>query len=301
MAIYEDLVSKARLKVFLDEIKKHFPVSVNGKKPDSKGNIVIPNFGGASASSNGVSGVVPAPLKGQQDKFLKSNGEWDIVSIAGGGTGATTAANARANLGLGNVAVENILPITKGGTGAANAADALTNLGVDITIFNLTGTIIAFAGNTLPKGYLLCDGSKVSRTTYKKLFDVIGTTYGNGDGSTTFNLPNAQNGRLFTNSTPSIAKDGDFTFNGTGVNTSDGTFHGSSYGASYTLTNSAIFNLNVGSTKNGYSTFGVGVLPNIKQNTSGGSWGEAPKPFQYKSGLKITMPAYAAVKFIIKY
>lgn len=61
---------------------------------------------------------------------------------------------------------------------------------IDTTYFNPTGSIIAFAGNTLPDGYLLCDGSKVSRTTYKKLFDVIGTTYGAGDGSTTFTLPN---------------------------------------------------------------------------------------------------------------
>ena len=59
-----------------------------------------------------------------------------------------------------------------------------------MTGFNPTGTIIAFAGNTLPDGYLLCDGSQVSRTTYKKLFDVIGVTYGEGDGSTTFTLPN---------------------------------------------------------------------------------------------------------------
>ena len=55
---------------------------------------------------------------------------------------------------------------------------------------DLTGMIFAFAGSTVPSGFLLCDGSKVSRTTYKKLFDVIGTTYGSGDGKTTFTLPN---------------------------------------------------------------------------------------------------------------
>lgn len=100
MAIYEDLVSKARLKTFLDEIKKHFPVSVNGKKQDSNGNIVIPSFGGASASSNGTSGMVPAPLKGKQDKVLKGDGTWDIVSIAAGGTGADNANTALSNLGI---------------------------------------------------------------------------------------------------------------------------------------------------------------------------------------------------------
>lgn len=52
------------------------------------------------------------------------------------------------------------------------------------------GTIIPYAGDTLPTGYLYCDGSAISRTTYSDLFSVIGTTYGNGDGSTTFNLPN---------------------------------------------------------------------------------------------------------------
>lgn len=83
-----------------------------------------------------------------------------------------------------------VLPIAEGGTGADNATAARTNLGIDTTYFNPTGTIIAFAGNTLPDGYLLCDGSQVSRTTYKKLFDVIGTTYGAGDGTTTFTLPN---------------------------------------------------------------------------------------------------------------
>lgn len=52
------------------------------------------------------------------------------------------------------------------------------------------GAVISFAGSTAPVGYLLCDGSAVSRTDYPNLFAAIGTTYGEGDGSTTFNLPN---------------------------------------------------------------------------------------------------------------
>ena len=53
-----------------------------------------------------------------------------------------------------------------------------------------TGVVQAFAGRTLPNGWLLCDGSAVSRTDYAALFTAIGTTYGAGNGSTTFNLPN---------------------------------------------------------------------------------------------------------------
>jgi microcystin-dependent protein len=52
------------------------------------------------------------------------------------------------------------------------------------------GSLLPYAGSTTPGGYLLCDGSNVSRTTYSDLFSVISTTYGVGDGSTTFTLPN---------------------------------------------------------------------------------------------------------------
>ena len=51
------------------------------------------------------------------------------------------------------------------------------------------GTIIQWGSNTIPDNWLLCDGSAVSRTTYADLFAVIGTNFGTGDGSTTFNLP----------------------------------------------------------------------------------------------------------------
>ena len=55
--------------------------------------------------------------------------------------------------------------------------------------FDLTGVITAFGGSSAPTGWLLCDGSAVSRSTYADLFAVVSTTYGIGDGSTTFNVP----------------------------------------------------------------------------------------------------------------
>lgn len=52
------------------------------------------------------------------------------------------------------------------------------------------GSVTAYTGASAPAGWLVCDGSAVSRTTYASLFAVCGTSYGGGDGSTTFNLPN---------------------------------------------------------------------------------------------------------------
>ena len=70
-------------------------------------------------------------------------------------------------------------------TPAALAA-ALPSLGTA----NPTGTVLEFANQNPPSGYLKCDGSAVSRTTYSTLFGVIGTTFGAGNTKTTFNLPN---------------------------------------------------------------------------------------------------------------
>ena len=51
------------------------------------------------------------------------------------------------------------------------------------------GTVMHFAASTPPPGWLVCNGAAVSRSTYAALFLAVGTTYGAGDGSTTFNLP----------------------------------------------------------------------------------------------------------------
>lgn len=55
-----------------------------------------------------------------------------------------------------------------------------------------SGVIMHYAGSSPPDGWLVCDGSAVSRTTYADLFTAIGTTYGSGDGTSTFNLPDLQ-------------------------------------------------------------------------------------------------------------
>jgi microcystin-dependent protein len=51
------------------------------------------------------------------------------------------------------------------------------------------GILTPFAGTSAPDGWIICDGGAISRTTFADLFDVIGTTYGAGNGSTTFNIP----------------------------------------------------------------------------------------------------------------
>lgn len=61
------------------------------------------------------------------------------------------------------------------------------------------GVIHEFAGANAPDGYLLCHGQAISRTDYDSLFSVIGITYGSGDGSTTFNLPDFRNKFLMGN------------------------------------------------------------------------------------------------------
>lgn len=73
---------------------------------------------------------------------------------------------------------------------ATTTSTAVTALQADMQSALLLGEVRQFAGSTAPSKWLICDGSAVSRTDYADLFAVIGTTYGTGDGSTTFNLPN---------------------------------------------------------------------------------------------------------------
>ena len=79
--------------------------------------------------------------------------------------------------------------IKDGAVGLSKLSAALLTA-LQTTYSNPVGTVITFAGTVVPTGYLLCDGSAVSRSAYAALFAAISDNYGVGNGSTTFNLPN---------------------------------------------------------------------------------------------------------------
>lgn len=85
-------------------------------------------------------------------------------------------------------------PLTLNGDTPTSPHQAVDKSYVDNFVAYSTGLpigfVIPYAGSVVPGGFLLCNGQAVSRTTYDQLFTAIGTTYGVGDGSTTFNLPN---------------------------------------------------------------------------------------------------------------
>ncbi len=93
-----------------------------------------------------------------------------------------------------------------------------------------TATIIPWSSSSVPSGYLECNGANVSRTTYADLFAEIGTTYGAGDGSSTFGLPDLQdNVALGKSGTKSLASTG-----GANTVTSTGNIGGSTANATLT-------------------------------------------------------------------
>lgn len=81
---------------------------------------------------------------------------------------------------------------------------------IDAAIANLSivpvGSIVPYAANTPPKGWLVCNGAAVNRKDYTELFAVINTKYGSGDGSRTFNLPNFINKTFWGGSSSGAVK-----------------------------------------------------------------------------------------------
>ena len=108
----------------------------------------------------------------------------DLVSFANNSTLHTDGTKAMsAALDAGSNKIVNL-------SAGVSDSDAV-NVG-QLDSFPPVGSVLMWGGATAPSGYLLCQGQAVSRTTYSSLFAIIGTTFGAGDGSTTFNLPDLQ-------------------------------------------------------------------------------------------------------------
>ena len=105
-------------------------------------------------------------LMAQLRDFQLGNQTSNQLSVAGGGTGLTSVGTS------GNVLTSN------GSAWVSSAPNYVP-----------TGGMMMWGTASAPTGYLLCNGAAVSRSTYSALFAVLGTAYGSGDGSTTFNLP----------------------------------------------------------------------------------------------------------------
>ena len=204
-----------------------------------------------------------------------------------------------------------------------NNSAVTTSLDYKMRINNPTGEITLWGTSTAPTGWLIADGSTVSRSTYSALFAVLGTTYGAGDGSTTFGIPNLQ-GKF------PVGKDASAEFDVLGetggsktsaLGVSNLPAHNHTGSASVTVNDNGLDVLyNAGSYTTGYitgrdanndgiidgtsNTFGIAVgsatehghtaSASVTINTSGGNGTATGDAFT-------NLPPYFAINFIIRF
>jgi len=147
-----------------------------------------------SSGANRVDAVIVRIDKDTDANSLKNNiGTIEVVT----GSGATALTDGAIDTAVGSDGWYRLanVTVTNGDTDITTAqiadvrAKVLFNNGLSFAPVIVTGMVTPYAGSSAPSGWLLCDGSAISRSTYADLFAVIGTTFGSGDGSTTFNVP----------------------------------------------------------------------------------------------------------------
>lgn len=175
-------------------------------------------------------------------------------------------------------------------TQIATTAFVQTGLGTVNSV--IAGTIQMWPTVSAPSGYLLCDGTAVSRTTYATLFGVVGTTFGTGDGSTTFNLPNYTNRMPYGTTIGAIGGSADaivvsHTHTATSNVTDPGHFHNLTGSLQVLGTAGSVDTfVAIASTNTSTATTGITVATT---NASTGT-----------SGTGANLPPYLGINFIIK-
>ena len=158
----------------------------------------LPNGKDAIIWADG-SDEVHSAMKNPQFTTIDTSGNANIqgaltlgtdLAVTEGGTGAGTWTSKGIMYGNGTSALQITSAGTQGqflraGSGGTPAFETISSV-------NPTGAIIMYGAASPPTGYLRCDGSNISRSTYSDLFSAISTTYGAGDGASTFGLPNLE-------------------------------------------------------------------------------------------------------------
>lgn len=130
-------------------------------------------------------GNISAPLDVSSTGQTKAGG---LILNTGGATNGLIISAGK--VGIGTTSPSQALSVDGtiySGTGGVKFPDGTTQTSAASVV--PTGSVIAYGATTAPSGWLLANGAAVSRTTYATLFSIIGTSFGTGDGSTTFNVP----------------------------------------------------------------------------------------------------------------
>ena len=201
-------------------------------------------------------------------------------------------------------AISSVSPTFTGTPIAPTAAAGTNTTQIATTAFVLangvpTGGLVMWPTGSAPNGFLLCTGTAVSRTTYAALFAIVGTTFGVGDGSTTFNLPNYTNRMPYGTTVGATGGSADatlvshshtFTGNALGNHSHTTTFNQTS--KSNNATPYILSNPYIGENLNGQvalpTTDASAGTPSVSISTAG------------SSATNANLPPYLGINFIIK-
>lgn len=160
------------------------------------------------------------------------------------------------------------------------------------------GSILPYAGATPPAGWLLCYGQEISRGTYADLFAAIGETYGAGDGTTTFKVPDLRGRGLFGKDDMGGSSVGRISNTGTGNPAIDGVTLGAAGGADRVTLD--IANLPNHSHSLAYTESGLGI-GSLKVAVEGGEAGTYTGGAAGAGAAGPNMPPTMIVNFMIRY
>lgn len=219
-----------------------------------------------------------------------------------GGTSTLTGATAITGALSGSTAtfsgsISSVSPAFTGTPTAPTASAGNSSTQIATTAFvqanngSPTGTINMWPTATAPTGFLLCDGTAVSRSTYAALYAVIGSTFGSGDGSTTFNVPNYTNRMPYGTTVGATGGSADavvvsHTHTATSVVTDPSHSHTIPFGPRAGTGNNTADSQGGNTISTNSATTGVTVATTI---TSAGV-----------SGTNANLPPYLGINFIIK-